>query len=39
MMDIGGEPFRTWLIPFISFIAISPFSYTRDFEAQLLQNE
>ena len=24
MMDIGEEPFRTWLIPLISFIPISP---------------
>jgi len=30
MMGIGEEPFRTWLIPFISLIPISRFSYTND---------
>jgi hypothetical protein len=38
-MDIGEEPFRTRLILFISFIPISPFSYTKDFEAQLLEGK
>jgi len=35
MMGMAEEPFRTWLIPFISFIPISPFPYTKDLEAQL----
>ena len=39
MIGFGKEPFRTWLIPFISFIPISPFSYTKDFEAQLLESK
>jgi len=38
MMGIGEEPFRTWLIPFISLIPISPFSHTKDLEAQLLKS-
>jgi hypothetical protein len=29
-MGIGEEPFRTWLISFISFIPVSPFSYTKE---------
>ena len=30
MTGIGEEPFRAWIIPFISFIPISPFSYTKE---------
>jgi len=30
MMGIGEEPFRTWLIPLIFFIPISPFCYTKE---------
>jgi hypothetical protein len=30
MIGFGKEPFRTWLIPFISFIPVSPFSYTKE---------
>jgi hypothetical protein len=39
MMGIDEEPFGAWLIPFISSIPISPFSYTKDFEAQLLESK
>ncbi len=41
MMEIGEESFRISIIPFIPFISyipISPFSYTKDFEAQLLDS-
>ena len=41
MMDIGEESFRMSIIPFIRFISyipISPFSYTKDLDAQLLDN-
>jgi len=36
---IGEEPFRTWLIPFIPLIPISPFSYTNDFEVQFPESK
>jgi hypothetical protein len=39
MMSIGEEPFRIGLIPFISPIPISPFSYSKDFEVQPLETK